>query len=72
MGHDPKDCGMTKSDFEIYLVGLRIIFHGAVQNHLQTFKTKINTIKGTIRMLGTNSIIRYQKIEFQIKFIIKM
>ena len=27
MGHDPKDCKMTKSDFEIYLANNFIVQH---------------------------------------------
>jgi hypothetical protein len=38
MGHDPEDCGMLKSDFEMYYVDMRTIFHATIENHPQTLK----------------------------------
>jgi serine/threonine protein kinase len=59
MGHDPEDCGMSRSDFEIYSVGMRTIFHASIENRPQTLKSKIDTIQNIIGMLGTNPVECY-------------
>jgi serine/threonine protein kinase len=56
---DPKDCGMSRSDFEIYSVGMRTIFHASIENRPQTLKSKIDTIQNIIGMLGTNPVECY-------------
>jgi hypothetical protein len=40
MGHDSEDCGMIKSDFELYLTGidLHVKFYTTIQNCPQLFK----------------------------------
>jgi hypothetical protein len=38
MGHDPEDCEMTKSDFEMYSTGMLTIFHSIIENHPQILK----------------------------------
>jgi hypothetical protein len=32
MGHDPEDCGMLRSDFEIYYARMKTIFHASIEN----------------------------------------
>ena len=32
MGHNPKDCRMLRSDFEMYYADMRTIFHAAIEN----------------------------------------
>jgi hypothetical protein len=61
MGHDPKDYGMSRSDFEMYSTGMWTMFHATLENHPQTLQSKIDTIQSIIRMLGTCLIECYKK-----------
>jgi hypothetical protein len=44
MGHDLEDCGMSRSDFEIYSVDMQTIFLAIIKNRPQTLKSRIDTI----------------------------
>jgi hypothetical protein len=44
MDHELEDCGMSRSDFEMYFASTRTIFYVAIENHLQTLMSKIDTI----------------------------
>jgi hypothetical protein len=61
MGHYPKNCGMSRSDFEMYSTGMWTMFHATLENHPQTLQSKIDTIQSIIRMLGTCLIECYKK-----------
>jgi threonine/homoserine efflux transporter RhtA len=38
MEHDLEDCGMTRSDLQINLVGMKMIFYAAIQTIPQILK----------------------------------
>jgi hypothetical protein len=40
----------------MYFTGMQTIFHATIKNRFQIFKSKIDTIRSTIRMLGTNTV----------------
>jgi hypothetical protein len=63
MGHYPKNCGMSRSDFEMYSTGKGTIFHATIENRPQILKPKIDAIQSAFRMLGTNLVECYQKIK---------
>jgi hypothetical protein len=48
MGHDPKDHGMSRNDFEMYSTCMRTIFHVAIENHPQTLKLKKTLFKAQL------------------------